>query len=255
MTTNISQLFYCKYCDSSWKRKCDLDRHNTTAKHIKCHQEFQNKAEIVHTKGSKVKTVYFCDYCYFNTNKKKQLDKHVKSKEHIKNENKEENILEINKHYLCCKCEKKYDNYKSCWDHSKKCNVIEKLIELQIKNEKIFNIYSGIEYPRASCQDRYIHHCRIKPIIEVNKKSKRKTIPLALRRNVWNKYIGEEIGKTLCLCCKLTDISQMTFSCGHIVSVYNGGDINLENLKPICVSCNSSMGTQNMDEFIQNYKL
>jgi 5-methylcytosine-specific restriction endonuclease McrA len=86
-------------------------------------------------------------------------------------------------------------------------------------------------------------------------KPKRKTIPLALKRSVWNKYIGEEIGKTSCLCCKITDISQMNFSCGHIVSVYNGGDINLENLKPICVSCNSSMGTQNMDEFIQNYGL
>jgi len=239
------------------------------------------------TKGAKVKSVYFCDYCHFYTNNKKQSEKHVKSKEHIKNEYKEENFLEINKHYLCCKCDKKYDNYKSCWDHSKKCTVTEKLTEsyhldddikqntidiesikkevydnidiekteLQIKNEKIFNIYSEIEYPRASCQDRYIHHCRIKPIIEVKKKPKKRIIPLALKRNVWNKYIGEEIGKTQCLCCKLTDITQMNFSCGHITSEYNGGDINLDNLKPICVSCNSSMGTQNMDEFIQKYRL
>lgn len=81
-------------------------------------------------------------------------------------------------------------------------------------------------------------------------KTKKKTIPLTLKRNVWNKHIGEDVGKTLCLCCKLTDITQMNFSCGHIISEFNGGDIKLDNLKPICVSCNSSMGTKNMDEFI-----
>ena len=76
-----------------------------------------------------------------------------------------------------------------------------------------------------------------------------------VKRMVWNKYIGEEIGKTVCLCCKLTNISQMNFSCGHIISEHNGGDINLDNLKPICASCNLSMGTKNMDELIQNYGL
>ena len=83
-----------------------------------------------------------------------------------------------------------------------------------------------------------------------NEKTKKKPIPLALKRNVWNKHIGETVGKTLCLCCKLTDITQMNFSCGHIISEFNGGNIKLDNLKPICVSCNSSMGTKNMDEFI-----
>jgi len=81
-------------------------------------------------------------------------------------------------------------------------------------------------------------------------KTKKKPIPLALKRNVWNKHIGEDVGKTLCLCCKLTDITQMNFSCGHIISEFNGGNIKLDNLKPICVSCNSSIGTKNMDEFI-----
>ena len=81
-------------------------------------------------------------------------------------------------------------------------------------------------------------------------KIKKKPIPLALKRNVWNKHIGETVGKTLYLYCKLTDITQMNFSCGHIISEFNGGDMKLDNLKPICVSCNSSIGTKNMDEFI-----
>jgi hypothetical protein len=87
------------------------------------------------------------------------------------------------------------------------------------------------------------------------KKIKKKSIPLALKRNVWNKHIGEEIGKTKCLCCKLTDISQTNFSCGHIISEFNGGELTLNNLKPICISCNSSMGTANMEEFINKYGL
>ena len=120
----------------------------------------------------------------------------------------------------------------SCWKHTKTCQG--KTYNIVIENTVV---------PTKIC----IPIKKEKPL--------RKTIPLTLKRIVWNKYIGEEIGKTQCLCCNLTDISQMNFSCGHIVSVYNGGDINPENLKPICASCNSSMGTQNMDEFIQLYCL
>ena len=91
--------------------------------------------------------------------------------------------------------------------------------------------------------------------VPVKSTPKKKSIPLTLKRNVWNKHIGESIGKTLCTCCKLTEITQLNFSCGHIVSEHNGGELKLPNLKPICVSCNSSMGTKNMDEFICEYGL
>ena len=70
---------------------------------------------------------------------------------------------------------------------------------------------------------------------------------------MWNKYIGDEIGKTKCLCCKQIDILQASFSCGHIVSEFNGGELKMDNLKPICVSCNSSMGTKNMNDYMKEY--
>jgi hypothetical protein len=175
----------------------------------------------------KMKTEYYCDFCQFLTTIKKDMTKHCKSNQHIQKKS-SENLSLITNKYVCLVCEKKYDNYKTCWGHSKFC---------QGKKEK--NIITKIQADS-----------------EIKKeKQKKKIIPLALRRNVWNKHIGEEIGKTLCLCCKLSNISQMNFSCGHIISETNGGEINLENLKPICVSCNSSMGTQNMDEFIKIYKL
>ena len=67
---------------------------------------------------------------------------------------------------------------------------------------------------------------------------KKKPIPPLLKIKVQNKHIGDEIGKTKCLCCKLQDIYQASFSCGHIIADSNGGELKLNNLKPICSSCN-----------------
>ena len=78
---------------------------------------------------------------------------------------------------------------------------------------------------------------------------KKTYIPKTLRIAVWNKYIGEHIGKSKCLCCNITDITQLKFHVGHIIAEANGGSTNIDNLKPICESCNKSMKTKNMDEF------
>ena len=83
------------------------------------------------------------------------------------------------------------------------------------------------------------------------KKGKKKSIPSTMKRLVWNTHIGEEIGKAKCLCCKITDITQLSFNCGHIIAESNGGELIVSNLKPICQNCNSSMGTRNMNDFMR----
>lgn len=88
-----------------------------------------------------------------------------------------------------------------------------------------------------------------------NNSYKKKYIPLVLKRRVWNEWIGNKIGTYKCLCCKLTDITQLSFHCGHVIAEKNGGTLTVDNLRPICQSCNSSMGTNNMIEFIKKYKL
>jgi 5-methylcytosine-specific restriction endonuclease McrA len=89
----------------------------------------------------------------------------------------------------------------------------------------------------------------------VEKKPKKKnikdSIPKTVKIVVWNKWIGEDIGATQCLCCKSTKITQMAFHCGHIISEKDGGKATVDNLKPICSSCNLSMATENMDDFIK----
>lgn len=77
----------------------------------------------------------------------------------------------------------------------------------------------------------------------------KKAIPKAMKRLVWDTYIGEDVGKAKCLCCNHSYIRQIEFHCGHVIAEANGGKITLENLRPICAQCNLSMRTTNMDEF------
>ena len=87
------------------------------------------------------------------------------------------------------------------------------------------------------------------------KKSKKKTIPKHIKTLIWNKYIGEDIIKHRCLCCKKETIKNTDFEAGHVLSVFNGGTNELDNLRPICRPCNASMGTMHMVEYIKMYGL
>jgi 5-methylcytosine-specific restriction endonuclease McrA len=83
----------------------------------------------------------------------------------------------------------------------------------------------------------------------VKKPLKKKSIPKAMKRLVWDTYIGEDIGRALCTCCNHVYIRQIEFHCGHVVAEANGGQLNIDNLRPICAQCNLSMRTMNMEEF------
>jgi len=85
-------------------------------------------------------------------------------------------------------------------------------------------------------------------------KNKKKPISSTIKKLVWNTNIGEEKGKSKCMCCNSTDISQMSFNCGHIIAESNGGKTIVSNLKPICQNCNSSMGTTDMNDFMKSLK-
>jgi hypothetical protein len=83
-------------------------------------------------------------------------------------------------------------------------------------------------------------------------KSKKK-IPKKVKDDVWKTYIGEEIAKHKCLCCKMTTIDKAGFDCGHVVSEANGGGLEIKNLRPICAGCNHSMGTTNMVDYVKKH--
>ena len=78
-------------------------------------------------------------------------------------------------------------------------------------------------------------------------------IPATVRNSVWNQNIGVEIGQLICMCCKSKPITKANFECGHIIAEKYGGTLELNNLKPVCKHCNTSMGTKNMDDFMKKY--
>ena len=80
----------------------------------------------------------------------------------------------------------------------------------------------------------------------------RASIPKAIRENTWIRYNGR---KFECKChvawCQ-NIITPFTFEVGHNIPVSRGGETNIDNLRPICSSCNKSMGNRyTIDEFSQ----
>jgi 5-methylcytosine-specific restriction endonuclease McrA len=86
-------------------------------------------------------------------------------------------------------------------------------------------------------------------------KKKKQAIPKNVRVIVWNHYIGEDIIKHRCLCCKKVVISNTNFEVGHVLSEKNGGTHEINNLRPICFACNHSMGPENMIDFVVKFGL
>lgn len=84
---------------------------------------------------------------------------------------------------------------------------------------------------------------------------KKKTIPKSLKENVWIHYIGENFtGKCSVEWCN-KKITPFTFETGHNVPESKGGHTSIENLRPICASCNKSMGNRySIDEYSKKFR-
>lgn len=126
-----------------------------------------------------------------------------------------------------------------------KSNIVSNVVPMEINSEEI---------PKQKSRSKKVTDVGVMETDKI-KKPKRKTIPKSIKSVVWDTYVGVEIGQTLCLCCKHVKISQHNFECGHVVSDANGGELSVDNLRPICSQCNKSMSTKNMAEFMKEWKL
>ena len=77
----------------------------------------------------------------------------------------------------------------------------------------------------------------------------KKTIPKIIKDLTWQRWIGDDIAKAKCLCCGINEIKMNSFHCGHVISEADGGPTTVDNLRPVCATCNLSMRTQNMEKF------
>jgi hypothetical protein len=72
-------------------------------------------------------------------------------------------------------------------------------------------------------------------------KYKKEYIPKALREQIWLEYIGKKYeSKCTIIWCK-NIISVFDFHMGHNLPESKGGNIDINNLRPICARCNLSM--------------
>ena len=81
---------------------------------------------------------------------------------------------------------------------------------------------------------------------------KKLNIPKKIKERCWRLYVGNTLdGK----CYSCTDVIKFNyFHVGHILSEYDGGCINICNLRPICAPCNLSSGVMNLNVFKQMLK-
>lgn len=205
---------------------------------------------------------YKCNVCNKNYSSYQSLWIHNK-KYHSKNNNynhKQSQITteKLNVNYKCEFCNKILSRQDSLKRHYTNCKTkmhIDKN-KSNVENIIITNLTNEIERLKADFKIILNGSSQsIQPNQPNETTQTKKSIPIAVKRLVWNKYIGEDIGKSKCYCCKLSHITQLTFHCGHVVAEKNGGNIDVDNLRPICQSCNSSMGTHNMDNYIAKYSL
>lgn len=128
--------------------------------------------------------------------------------------------------------------------HYKRCSFkIKKDLEIQYKdmNEKL-------KAENKELKDILKKELEILQKDKINTKTyRKKSIPKAVRMKVWLKYIGNVLDGE-CYCCN-REIKIDLFEAGHVISEHNGGQIRIDNLRPICKPCNCSCGTMNLDDF------
>lgn len=76
------------------------------------------------------------------------------------------------------------------------------------------------------------------------KKYRKKKIPIALKHALWVHYNGKNF-ESKCVvkwCPNMIDV--FNFEAGHDIPESKGGACTIENMRPVCASCNKSMGNR-----------
>ncbi len=146
------------------------------------------------------------------------------------------NLDQITKHFLI---------------HNKELSskaILEKIEALNTEIESNLKENNHELYEQAFKKQKfYIAYIFIKTECE----NKRKHIPKTLRHKLWRSTFDDKMNGYCYVCTAPLNIEN--FHAGHILSVKNGGDTNINNLKVICSLCNLSMGSRNLEEFKEKY--
>jgi len=103
--------------------------------------------------------------------------------------------------------------------------------------------------PACSSSAKPKRRAKAKKARKPKKDEPRHSLLPALREAVWIKYNGDR-ARGYCYVCEVAEITAFrNTEYGHVIPVALGGQDTIENLRPICSSCNRSMGTMNLEEY------
>jgi hypothetical protein len=152
-----------------------------------------------------------------------------------------EYIKELNKFYS-------EQSNKTLLSYGIKENIIN-----ESRNDNFYlGIFRNYEWIERLLERPYIQFDEQVHFVAEKELKLRKNISRTLRQQVWIKRCNDKINGE-CFCC-LEEISINNFDCGHIVSVKDGGTNDINNLEPVCRSCNLHMGTMNMIAYKKLFK-
>ena len=143
-------IFVCEICDYVTSKKSDLNKHNSTLKHINATNNAQ-KEILSDTQCIQNSLAYNCLCCNYNTQFKYIYNRHLLSEKHKRNVNGEPN----EKKHICCICNKEYLNYKSLWTHKKKCIPVNNERE-PTELQNVFTPSNCISQPSFSATDLFL---------------------------------------------------------------------------------------------------
>ncbi len=73
-------------------------------------------------------------------------------------------------------------------------------------------------------------------------------VPIVVREQVWKKCNPNTGDLGVCYTC-CNDLYFRDMECGHVKAHALGGDISVDNLMPVCKSCNKDMGIMDLHEY------
>ena len=129
-------------------------------------------------------------------------------------------------------------------------NSAIKYNQLYTNSSKIFykdeqdSVSNGITFTLRN--NNFIEYLLDRSVIPEHKfKKEKKRITKKLKKEVWIKEYGnKKSGKCPYKNCVNT-IFEDDYSCGHVISEFNGGPTTIENLRPMCYRCNNKLGKRN----------
>jgi DNA repair exonuclease SbcCD ATPase subunit len=241
--------FICLRCGDEFDNITNLKNH--LARKIKC-QPILNDIDVneIIIEDCKTDKMYACEYCSKSYSNKFNLKKHMKiCKKREEESDEEEETIKSLKQQIKEKDKKIKKQDKKLKEKDEKIKEKDKKIK---KQEVIINdLKQKIDDNEASLKKQNEQNIQLLENTQRFKIELKNNIPKAVRDKLWRDNFNDNPnGK--CYVCKET-VTYGNFHAGHIISVKDGGTHNINNLRVTCQLCNTSMGSQNLEEFKRNY--